>query len=426
MPVTLVIGAQWGDEGKGRIVDFFAPAFGTVARFGGGANAGHTVRVGESTYKLRIVPSGAIAGVEHCIIGPGTVVSPAQFIAEISQLREAGVDVSRVWLSDLAHLVLPYHVAQDAAQERELGDNAIGTTGNGIGPAYVDRAARVGLRAGDLRDRQKCRSHIERRASALRRSGVTIDAEALVAELEMQAPAILPHVRDTIALLHSELQRGKAVLAEGAQGSMLDVNLGTYPYVTSSVTVAGGASCGLGFGPALVERVIGVAKAYATRVGGGPFPSEIFGAQAAQLRSAGAEFGVVTGRPRRCGWLDLAALKYAVAINGITELALTKLDVLDGLGEVQVCTGYEAAADVSLPFALATQCKPVYRTFEGWSTSTRQARSWDELPAAARAYVEGIEDALRVPVSFISVGAERAQIIVRSGAPLGVCPPALC
>ena len=246
MPVTLVVGVEWGDEGKGRIVDFLASGAEIVGRFGGGANAGHTVRVGDKTYKLRIVPSGVLAGAAHCIIGPGTAVSPGQFVAELQTLAAAGVDVSRVWLSDLAHLILPYHIEQDRAGERALGAAALGTTGNGIGPSYVDRAARRGLRAGDLRDLHACRRIIERRCSDLAREGIDVEAPAIVSELERHAAAILPHVRDTVGLLADALRAGKRVIAEGAQGSMLDVTFGTYPYVTSSVTVAGGAGAGLG------------------------------------------------------------------------------------------------------------------------------------------------------------------------------------
>jgi adenylosuccinate synthase len=420
MSVSLVIGAQWGDEGKGRIVDFLSRGADVVARFGGGSNAGHTVRVGDKTYKLRIVPSGVVAGVEHCIIGPGTVVSPAALVAELDTLEFNGVDTSRVWVSDLAHVILPYHIEMDKSAERERGEDALGTTGNGIGPAYVDRVARTGMRAGDLLDMRRARQALFARAQELRTRGVTLDLDATVADLTRQAERIAPHIRDTVALLHEELRAGKHVLAEGAQGSLLDVTFGTYPYVTSSVTVAGGACSGLGFGPKSVDCVIGVVKAYQTRVGGGPFPTELQDQDGEELRKRGAEFGVVTGRPRRCGWLDLVALRYAVQINGLTHLALTKLDVLDTFYQLKVCTAYEDAGDASLPFAIARGAQPVYETMPGWLRTTVSAHSFEDLPYNAREYIALIEHHAGVPVSYVSVGPERSQMIVRPNAPIAI------
>jgi adenylosuccinate synthase len=420
--ITLVVGVQWGDEGKGRIIDFLAAGAEIVGRFGGGANAGHTVRVGDKTYKLRIVPSGVLAGVAHCIIGPGTAVSPGQFAQELQALGDAGVDVSRVWLSDLAHLILPYHIEQDRAAERARGAGALGTTGNGIGPSYVDRAARRGLRAGDLRDLQMCREVIERRSRELANEGIDVDAGATMAELTRHAAMILPHIRDTVSLLDDALRAHKRVIVEGAQGSMLDVTFGTYPFVTSSVTVAGGAGAGLGFGPTAVEHVVGVVKAYTSRVGAGPFPTELDDEIGARLRERGAEYGTVTGRPRRCGWIDTVALRYAAAINGLTHLAITKLDVLDGLDEVCMCTGYESTAQGSLPFVMAAHPKPVLRRFRGWSEPTTDARTYAALPAQARAYLEALADEVGVPIAYVSVGPERSAIIVREGAPLGSTP----
>ena len=418
MGVTLVVGAQWGDEGKGRIVDFLAAGADAVARFGGGANAGHTVRVGDRTYKLRIVPSGVVAGAGACIIGPGTVVSPAGFLAEIDALEEAGVDTSRVWISDLSHLILPYHVELDRAAERARGDAKIGTTGNGIGPAYADRVARVGVRSGDLRDPSAWRRSIAARCEDLNAHGFSFDARAISDELAAQAPRLLRHVRDTISMLDDLLRSGKRVLAEGAQGSMLDVGLGTYPYVTSSVTVAGGAGAGLGIGPGAFDAVIGVVKAYATRVGGGPFPTELIDQTGERLRAAGAEFGVVTGRPRRCGWLDLPALRYAIAVNGISHLAMTKLDVLDDFDEIGIGVRYDGTDDRSLPLAIAAGAAPEVTMLPGWRAKTTDARAWEDLPEAARAYVRFVESQTGVPISYVSVGPERTQIIVRDGAPI--------
>ena len=419
MAVTLVVGAQWGDEGKGRIVDYLAAGADGVARFGGGANAGHTVRVGDKTYKLRIVPSGVIAGVAS-IIGPGTVVSPAALVKELTDLEAAGVDTSRVWLSDLAHLILPYHIELDRASERARGDLKIGTTGNGIGPAYGDRVARIGIRAGDLRDERAWRDALAARCAALANLGITVDDGAISDELSSQAKMLLPHIRDTVDLLNDLLRDGKRIIAEGAQGSLLDVGLGTYPFVTSSVTVAGGAGAGLGIGPTRIDSVVGVAKAYATRVGGGPFPSELHDATGDKLREIGGEIGTVTGRPRRCGWLDLAALRYAVDINGMTHLAITKLDVLDTFDLIGVCTKYKTRADISLPFAIAqgVPCETTY--MPGWKTPIGDARTWEDLPAAARDYVSLVERNTGIPVAYVSVGPERSQIIVRTGAPLRI------
>jgi len=424
MPVTLVIGAQWGDEGKGRIVDFLSRGAHVVARFGGGSNAGHTVRVADKTYKLRIVPSGVVAGVDHCIIGPGTVVSPGGLVAELDTLEFNGVDTSRVWVSDLAHLILPYHVELDKNAERDRGEDALGTTGNGVGPAYIDRVARTGIRAGELVEMRRARQALFARTQALRAQGIAIDLDAVAAELGRQAERIVPHIRDTVTLLHDELRNGKRVLAEGAQGSLLDVNFGTYPYVTSSVTVAGGALSGLGFGPKEVEHVIGVVKAYQTRVGGGPFPTELEDEHGEELRKRGVEFGVVTGRPRRCGWLDLVALRYAVQVNGMTHLALTKIDVLDSFYQISVCTGYEDVDGGSLPFAIARGAKPVYDTMPGWLKTTVAARTWDDLPFNAREYIKFIESSVGVPVSYVSVGPERTQIVLKD-APIGTAAKVL-
>jgi len=419
MPLSIVVGAQWGDEGKGRIVDLLATASDAVARFGGGANAGHTVRVGEKTFKLSIVPSGVIAGVRDCIIGPGTAVSPAQFAAELDELERGAVDTSRVWLSDLAHLILPYHLQLDRADEAERRAGALGTTGKGIGPAYVDRVGRVGLRAGDLRDLPHAKQIIAARGRALAAQGIQVDADAETRALERLAERIVPHVKDTVRLLFDLLRGGKRVLAEGAQGSLLDVTLGTYPYVTSSVTVAGGAAAGLGVGPRDVDHVIGVAKAYETRVGAGPFPTELADSTGDDLRARGHEFGVVTGRPRRCGWLDVPALRYAAVVNGFSHLALTKLDVLDTFESILVCDQYEgAAAAASWPFVLSSNPRPRYATLAGWRSPIGGARTWEALPAAARAYVEFIEQAVGVPIAYVSVGPERSQIVVRPHAPI--------
>jgi adenylosuccinate synthase len=376
------------------------------------------VRVGDKTYKLRIVPSGVVSGVDHCIIGPGTVVSPGALVTELDTLEFNGVDTSHVWVSDLAHLILPYHVELDKSAERDRGEDALGTTGNGVGPAYVDRVARTGIRAGELTDMRRARQSLFSRTQTLRAQGIVIDLDTIAADLGRQAERLVPHIRDTVSLIHEELHAGKRVIAEGAQGSLLDVNFGTYPYVTSSVTVAGGALSGLGFGPKEVDHVIGVVKAYQTRVGGGPFPTELENEHGEELRKRGAEFGVVTGRPRRCGWLDLVALRYAVQINGITHIAMTKIDVLDTFYQISVCTAYEDGGEGSVPFAIARGAKPVYDTMPGWLKTTVAARTWDDLPFNAREYLKFIESFVGVPISYVSVGPERTQIIMKN-APVG-------
>ncbi len=313
---------------------------------------------------------------------------------------------------------MPYHVELDKSAERERGEDALGTTGNGIGPAYVDRVARTGIRAGELRDMRRVRQTLFSRMHALRTQGIVLDLDTVAADLNHQAERIVPHVRDTVLLLHQELRAGKRVLGEGAQGSLLDVNFGTYPYVTSSVTIAGGACSGLGFGPKEVEHVIGVCKAYQTRVGGGPFPTELQDREGEELRKRGAEYGVVTGRPRRCGWLDLVSLRYAIQINGMTHLALTKLDVLDTFYQISVCTGYENVGEGSLPFAIGAGATPMLETMPGWLKPTVTARAWEDLPYNAREYIGFIENFVGVPVSYVSVGPERSQTIVRHSAPI--------
>ncbi|HLJ83900.1 MAG TPA: adenylosuccinate synthase [Candidatus Eremiobacteraceae bacterium] len=413
MPVHVVVGAQWGDEGKGRIVDFLSTRADIAARYGGGANAGHTVRVGEKTYKLRIVPSGAVAGCEACIIGPGTVIHPETFLAEIEKLAMAGVDTSRIWISDLAHLIMPYHIALERSRETARGADALGTTGNGIGPAYGDRVARTGIRAGDLREPARCKAIIAAKSAELGSAGIAFDPAEVWRGLEALSATLLAHVCDTVSMINVALDHGKTVLAEGAQGSMLDVGLGTYPYVTSSVTVAGGAGAGLGFGPTRIASVIGVSKAYATRVGSGPFPTEDLGEAGERLRAIGREVGVVTGRARRCGWLDLVGLRYAVAVNGITELALTKLDVLDDFDEIQVGVGYDGDAALSVPLQIAAGAKPRFQSLPGWKEPTVNTRTFGDLPAHARSYVEFVERACGIPVTLISVGPERSQIVER-------------
>jgi adenylosuccinate synthase len=373
----IVLGLQWGDEGKGRIVDLYAKDYDVVARFGGGDNAGHSIVVGDRELALRIVPSGVMHPHVELFVGGGTVVNPRTLVEELDALHAMGIDTSRVKVSDRAHVVLPDHIARDAAAERERAA-AIGTTGRGIGPAYVDRVARTGITFADFAGSD----------------------ERLAA-----------HVVDGVAYIHKRLREGKRVLLEGAQGTLLDVTYGTYPYVTSSHTIAGGACTGLGIGPNAIGRVIGVLKAYSTRVGAGPFPSELDDERGELLRRQGAEYGTVTGRPRRCGWFDAVAARYAAALNGLTSAVITKLDVLSGFERVAIVTGYRVrGASASFAAAGAPDLEVELEELPGWSEPIDACRKIADLPNAARAYVERIRDLLDVPIDLVSVGRERSQL----------------
>lgn len=396
------MGIQWGDEGKGRIVDYYAGDYDIVARFGGGDNAGHSIRVGERKLALRIVPSGVLQERCELFIGGGTVVSLEGLAGELDSLEALGVDVSRIRISDRAHVVFPYHAQADRAGEQARGAMAIGTTGRGIGPAYVDKVARSGVLFGDL-------LHKETLADKLRFKG----AEHLIAPTLDAAQRIAPHVVDGVEYLHGALDAGKRVLIEGAQGSLLDVGYGTYPYVTSSHTIAGGACIGLGMGPTAISRVVGVVKAYCTRVGGGPFPSELHDDTGERLRTAGAEFGVVTGRPRRCGWFDAVAARYAARLNGLTSAVITKLDVLTGFERIGIVTGYRFAGKPA-SFAAAGQSglELELEYMDGWTEDISAVRRIAELPAAALAYVHRLESILGVPIECVSVGPERSELAV--------------
>jgi adenylosuccinate synthase len=408
----VILGIQWGDEGKGRVVDSYAGDYDIVARFGGGDNAGHTLVVGDRKLALRIVPSGVLQDRPELFIGGGTVVSLEGLATELDMLAGIGVDVSRIKISDRAHIVFPYHAALDRASERARGDAAIGTTGRGIGPAYTDKVARSGISFGELRKREaladKIRYNLLARASQFGALDAAPREGDVIAQAMELAPRILRHVVDGVSYLHDALDAGKRILIEGAQGSLLDVGYGTYPYVTSSHTIAGGACTGLGIGPTAIGRVIGVVKAYCTRVGAGPFPSELCDDVGERLRSQGGEFGVVTGRPRRCGWFDAVAARYAVRLNGLTSAVITKLDVLTGLGRLAIATGYavggrdvgfEAAAEPGLALDLTW--------YDGWTEDISHVRRLADLPPNARAYVAGLERALGVPIDAVSLGPER-------------------
>jgi adenylosuccinate synthase len=417
-PVDVVVGIQWGDEGKGRIVDLLAREYGVIARFGGGDNAGHSIEVGETKLALHVVPSGVLVEGTTLLIGAGTVVSLRGFVDEIAMLARLGVDVSRVVISSRAHVVLPYHAALDKLLEKQRGGGAIGTTGRGIGPAYVDRVGRMGVTFGDLARPEalatKIRNTLLARAPLFAGADDVPREEDVVGEALALAERIVPHVVDDVALLHGAMRRGERVLAEGAQGTMLDVTFGTYPYVTSSHTVAGGACIGLGIGPTAVGRVLGVAKAYCTRVGGGPFPSELLDERGERLRAQGREFGVTTGRPRRCGWYDAVAARYAAQLNGLTALAITKLDVLSGFETLGIVTGYRRADGT--PCGIEAIGDPDLRVeveeYPGWSEDLRGVRRIADLPAAARAFLDRLAELTGVPVTAASVGPERSALAV--------------
>lgn len=422
MPCTVVVGAQWGDEGKGKIVDALSEAADVVARYAGGPNAGHSVIHRGETVVLHLVPSGILHPATRCFIGNGVVVDPASLREEILKVESLGVDVRpRLGVSAAAHVILPYHRLVEASAER--GPAAIGTTGRGIGFAYRDKAARTGLRVADLFEPAHFASAVDARLERLRLEYPEVEGLAALtgaALLESLAPSLemlRPLVCDVSEALHGALRDGRRVLLEGAQGTLLDLDHGTYPFVTSSPASAAGAPLGVGLGPRVVDRVIGVTKAYTTRVGHGPFPSEMPEAEGARLREAGEEYGATTGRPRRCGWLDLPALRYAARVNGLDALVVTKLDVLDRFEEIRVAVSYESDGRGVASFPSSARelarVRPVYRTFPGWRADTTGVRRWLDLPANARAYLEWIERETGVRVASVSVGAAREAEVAR-------------
>ncbi len=415
----VVVGAQWGDEGKGKLVDVLAERANLVVRYQGGANAGHTVVIGDSTFILRQIPSGMLHPQATCVIGNGVVLDPETLFGEVDELERKGVSTSgRLFVSDRAHLVLPYHKLLDAASERSQG---IGTTGRGIGPAYQDKTGRRGIRVGDLRDRAALMvlldDRVRRANAALAAMGAPEDAslDQHVAMLEEYAPRLLAMAHDTGLLVHRAVKARQLVLLEGAQGALLDLDHGTYPYVTSSNTTSGGAAVGAGIGPTAIDGVLGVVKAYTTRVGNGPLPSAASPEDDELLRKLGGEFGAVTGRARRCGWFDATVVRYAVRVNGLTGLAVTKLDVLDTFAEIPVCTGYEVDGapcdEFPAEVSRLERVRPIYETMAGWQSATTAARRLSELPHAARAYLDRIEALADTPVRYVSVGTRRDQII---------------
>jgi adenylosuccinate synthase len=415
-----VLGAQWGDEGKGKIVDMLAPRFDIVARYQGGHNAGHTVYVNGTKFVLRLIPSGILHPRITCVIGNGLVVDLQALFGEIDELMKNGIDVDgRLVVSDKAHLILPYHRDLDLLAEARRGERKIGTTSRGIGPAYEDKIARRGIRVGDLGDPRALEQNVRDNVLARNRlvHDSTMDWKPVFDQLLHYGARLRPWIADVSLMLDRAMRAGKSILFEGAQGTLLDIDHGTYPYVTSSNASVGGICTGLGVGPRAIHAVLGVVKAYTTRVGEGPLPTELFDERGSRLRESGNEYGAVTGRPRRCGWYDAVAVRYGVRINGLDALALTKLDVLDGLERIDICTAYRwhgrTLTDFPADTAQLRACEPVYESLPGWSRPTRGIRRYTDLPDAARRYIARLEEVSGVPAAIISTGSEREDTIVR-------------
>ncbi|WNG59410.1 adenylosuccinate synthase [Archangium gephyra] len=429
MPNVVVIGAQWGDEGKGKVVDLLTEHAQVVVRFQGGNNAGHTLVVGGQKTVLHLIPSGILHAGKTCVIGNGVVLDPAVLVKEIDALKERGFlkDDSHFLISDNAHVIFPWHKLLDTHREKARGVSAIGTTGRGIGPAYEDKVARRGIRVRDLLNSERLRKRIDERLPGVRdelrelcraanETAPELDAQKFQDEFAALGNRLRPHVTDVSLYLSSQVQRGARILFEGAQGTLLDVDHGTYPFVTSSNCVAGNAAVGSGLGPTTIDKVMGISKAYTTRVGSGPFPTELTDETGDRLRKVGDEFGATTGRPRRCGWLDGVVLRYAVRVNGLWGMALTKLDVLSGLKTLQICNAYELDGKriTELPgdYEDLARVKPLYETLPGWDDKLASVRTFDELPDAAKRYVRRVEEISGVPVVCISVGADRGETVL--------------
>ena len=415
-----VLGAQWGDEGKGKIVDLLTPNFSIVARYQGGHNAGHTVYAGGRKFVLRLLPSGILHDGITCVIGNGVVVDPQALFAEIDELAKAGISIGdRLIVSDKAHLILPYHRELDLLSEARRGERRIGTTSRGIGPAYEDKIARRGVRVGDMANTDTLSSAIRHNVEARNRliGDSVMDADQVLADLRAAWTRMAPWVADVSLFLSRARADGRSIMFEGAQGTLLDIDHGTYPYVTSSNATIGGVCTGLGLPPRAIDGVLGVAKAYTTRVGEGPLPTELTGDLGNRLRETGQEFGAVTGRPRRCGWYDAVALRYAVRVNGLDALALTKLDVLDGMEELQICTSYRCHGKTLTEFpgeiAQLGACEPVYESLPGWTHPTAGARRYADLPKTAQGYIARLEELTGVPAAVLSTGSAREDTIIR-------------
>ncbi|MEQ8383612.1 MAG: adenylosuccinate synthase [Coleofasciculus sp. A1-SPW-01] len=422
MANVVVIGAQWGDEGKGKVTDLLSKSADVVVRYQGGVNAGHTVVVQGQTFKLHLIPSGILYPETECIIGSGTVIDPQVLIGELDQLEQLGISTQKLLISETAHVTMPYHRLIDQASEERRGNHKIGTTGRGIGPTYADKSERIGIRVVDLMDsdilRKQLNWTINYKNAVIEKlyNLPPLDPATVIDQYLAYAERLRPHVVDCSLKIYDAIQQRRNILFEGAQGTLLDLDHGTYPYVTSSNPVAGGACVGAGVGPTMIDRVIGVAKAYTTRVGEGPFPTELHGEQGQLLCDRGAEFGTTTGRRRRCGWFDAVIGRYAVRINGMDCLAITKLDVLDTLEELKVCVAYEINGQRCEDFPSNSrrfaQCKPIYKTLPGWQQSTVHCRTLEDLPKQALAYLKFLAELMEVPIALVSLGASRDQTII--------------
>lgn len=421
MSAFIVLGAQWGDEGKGKMTDYLAEEANVVVRYQGGNNAGHTVEVGDKQYKLHLIPSGILHDEKLNVIGNGVVVDPMAFFSEIDYLREEGVKVTpeKLIVSDRAHVIMPYHKVLDKLKEKARGKNDIGTTGRGIGPCYTDKFERCGIRVCDLIDKEvfkeKLMSNIEMKNKYIVNvlGGEELSFDEIYEEYSKYGEKLKPFVKDTSVRVYDEIKKDKTVLFEGAQGMLLDIDYGTYPYVTSSNTTAGGVSNGVGIGPNMITNVVGIAKAYTTRVGKGPFPTELENETGEWIREKGHEYGVNTGRSRRCGWLDIVILKTSVRVSGLTSLAITKIDTLAGLDKVKMCIGYKFNDEIIDYFPASLEdlakCEPIYEEFDGWDESVAKARSYEDLHPNARKYLERIEELTETRISIVSVGPRRDQ-----------------
>ncbi|MCG7315965.1 adenylosuccinate synthase [Brevibacillus laterosporus] len=425
MSTVVVVGTQWGDEGKGKITDYLAETAEVVARYQGGNNAGHTIIFDGNKYKLHLIPSGIFYKDKICVIGNGMVIDPKALVAELDYLHGHGFTTNNLKISDRAHVILPYHIKLDGVEEESRGQNKIGTTRKGIGPAYMDKAARIGIRIADLMDKEEFKEKLARNLIEKNRileklyNEEGFKLEDIYEEYLKYAEIIRPYIADTSVVLNDVIDNGNRVLFEGAQGVLLDIDQGTYPYVTSSNPIAGGVTIGSGVGPSKINQVIGVAKAYTTRVGDGPFPTELHDATGDHIREVGFEFGTTTGRPRRIGWFDTVVVRHARRVSGITGLAITKLDTLSGIDKLRICTAYKYKGEILNEFPASlkvlAECEPVYEELEGWSEDITGIRDLNELPATARHYIERITQLTGVPMSIFSVGPDREQTNVVRG-----------
>jgi adenylosuccinate synthase len=423
MSTVVIVGTQWGDEGKGKIVDFLTEKAAVVARYQGGHNAGHTVVINNEKYILHLIPSGILHKGKKCIIGNGVVIAPDALISEIDGLKERGIDTDgNLLISKNAHVIMPYHTAIEKENENKKGNKKIGTTGRGIGPSYTDKVARHGIRMMDLLTPDVFKEKLSANLTTINfllenfYKTAPLKADTIYDEYMKYAERLSRYIADTDVIINNKIDSGDNILFEGAQGTLLDIDHGTYPFVTSSNTIAGGACTGLGVGPTKINRVLGIAKAYTTRVGEGPFPTELKDEIGESIRQKGGEFGATTGRPRRCGWLDILILKHAVRINGLTGIALTKMDILDGMDKLKICVGYKYNGKLYDEFPKETEvlenCEPVYEEVEGWKESTLGIKELDNLPANAKKYIKKIEEMLKTEVQIISTGQKRDEIIV--------------